>query len=341
MKLQSADINGIRNIIEKHQVFAITTHTNPDGDAVGSTIALASILQQLNKDVQVIMPNDCPAFLKWIGGYENILLFDKHNKQAKEFLNKADVIFCLDYNNPSRLETMGDIIIKNNKPLILIDHHPEPICDASFMISETKACSTAELVYRTIRSLELDHLITKNIASALYTGIITDTGGLIHNSGNPELYVIVAKLMEYGIDKDYIHDQIFNVYSYERMKLMGLVLKDNFEFFPEYNAAYMYISLENQKAHNFQLGDSEGLVNLPLSVKEITFCALFTEYANNMIKVSFRSKRDFPANQFSADFFNGGGHLNAAGGRIESSLSEAISVFKKGLKTYKTLLNKS
>ncbi len=114
MKLQSADINGIREIIEKHQVFAITTHTNPDGDAVGSTVALASVLQQLNKDVQVIMPNDCPVFLKWMHGYENILLFDKHNRQAKEFLNKADVIFCLDYNNPSRLETMGDIIIKNN-----------------------------------------------------------------------------------------------------------------------------------------------------------------------------------------------------------------------------------
>ncbi|MFO7869616.1 MAG: bifunctional oligoribonuclease/PAP phosphatase NrnA [Bacteroidales bacterium] len=341
MKLQTADIEGIKNIIEQKKTFAITTHTNPDGDAVGSTLALAHILQQLGKDVQIIMPNDCPAFLKWLKGYDSIMLFDKQKKQAAEFLRKADVIFCLDYNNPSRLDAMGDLIISSKKPLILIDHHPEPICNATYMISETKACSTAELVYRCIYAMKYEHLITHDIANALYTGIITDTGGLIHNSSNPELYKIVAELMQKGIDKNFIHDQIFNVYSYERMKLMGLVLKDNFEFFPEYNAAYMFISIQNQKDHNFQLGDSEGLVNLPLAVKDIKFCALFTEYKNNMIKISFRSKRDFPANQFSADFFNGGGHRNAAGGRIDTSLDNAIALFKKGLSTYKTQLNKS
>ena len=338
MELQKSEIEGIKECIAQNQIFAITTHTNPDGDAVGSTLALAGVLKSLGKNVRVIMPNDCPDFLKWLEGYNTILVFDKHTEEASSFLHAADVIFCLDYNNPSRLEDMGKVIEDTQKPLVLIDHHPYPECNAVYKISETTACSTAELVYRTVIDCGFESAITKEVAEALYTGIITDTGGLVHNSGHPELYQIVAKLLSLGINKDYIHDQIFNVYSFDRMKLMGAVLKDNFVFFPEYNAAYMFITIQNQKDYNFQLGDSEGLVNLPLSVKNIKFCALFTEYPNAMTKVSFRSKDSFPANAFSAEFFNGGGHLNAAGGRLHCSLHDALAIFEKGLHSYKQLL---
>ena len=339
MELQKKHIQGIFKSITEHSVFAITTHSNPDGDAVGSSVALSLILQAMGKTVSVVMPNDCPDFLKWIHGYNEIVLFDTQTEKAKHILEEADVIFCLDYNCTARIEDMGKVIENSGKPLILIDHHPYPQCDAEYMISETSACSTAELVYRVVHECGLQNYINQHIAEALYTGIITDTGGLVHNSNDPELYHIVADLLSHNISKQYIHEQIFHVYSYERMKLMGLVLKDNFVFLPEYNAAYMYISIQNQKEHNFQVGDSEGIVNLPLSVKGICFCALFTEYPNKTIKVSFRSKGTFPANKFSGDFFNGGGHLNAAGGRQNCTLQEAIDIFKQGLGAYKDLLN--
>lgn len=339
MVLSAQHIDGIRKSIEQYTSFVITTHVNPDGDAVGSSLALASFLKHMNKQVQVVMPNDCPDFLKWLDGYDSIIMFDKQTEYAKELFEQADIIFCLDYNCPGRIEDMGKAIESSGKPLILIDHHPYPECDALYMISETSACSTAELVYRTMSACGFESYITKSIAEAIYTGIITDTGGLVHNSNNSDLYAIVGKLLEYGIAKEYIHEQIFHVYSFERMKLMGVVLKDNFVFFPEYQAAYMYISLQNQRDYNFQLGDSEGMVNLPLSVKGIRFCALFTEYPNKTIKVSFRSKGTFPANSFSADYFNGGGHLNAAGGRRNCSLPEAIEIFKQGLEAYKDVLN--
>lgn len=338
MKLQKSEIEKIKQCIEQNQVFAITTHANPDGDAVGSSLALSALLRSLGKQTCIIMPNDCPDFLKWLVGYDSIVLFDKQAQKASEFLHKADVIFCLDYNNLERIEEMGAVIDKTKKPLFLIDHHPCPICNATYMVSKTAACSTAELVYRVIVDCGFESKITKEIAEALYTGIITDTGGLVHNSTNPEVYQIIAKLLSAGIDKDFIHEQIFNVFSFERLQLMGVVLKDNFVFFPEYNAAYMFITCKNQKDFNFQLGDSEGLVNLPLSVKNITFCALFTEYPNAVTKVSFRSKGSFPANIFAKEFFNGGGHLNAAGGRLPCSLQEAFAIFVKGLEAYKKML---
>lgn len=338
MKFEQAVFDGIKQAIEEHSSMVITTHTNPDGDAVGSSLALATILRSLGKEATVILPNDCPLYLKWISGYDSILLFDKHNEKSKEAIRKADLIFCLDYNNLSRLEEMGEEIANSSAPKILIDHHPYPTDGFLHSVHSIEVCSTCELVFETILACDYEKHMTKEIAEALYTGIITDTGGLQHNSSRPELYMSIAKLMSYGIDKNFIHEKIFNVYSYDRMKLLGHILKDNFVFLPEYKSAYMYITVKNQKQYNFQLGDSEGMVNMPLAANDIKFCALFTEYPNKMVKVSFRSKGDFPANEFSAKFFNGGGHRNAAGGRVFTSLKEALRIFEDGLPEFKQQL---
>jgi len=338
MNFDNKIFKGILELIENNNNFAITTHTNPDGDAVGSTLAWAGVLNALGKNTKVIMPNDCPLYLKWIEGYDSILLFDKQSKEATEFINNADAVFCLDYNNLSRVEEMGKVIEESNKPLVMIDHHPYPNMNTLQAVSSTEACSTAELVYIVIKECGFVDSISKGVAEGLYTGIITDTGGLQHNSSHPNLFKAVAHLLELGVDKTFVHDQLFNVYSYDRMKLLGVILKDNFVYLPEYKSAYMYITLQNQREHDFQLGDSEGIVNMPLSVKDIKFCALFTEYKNKVVKVSFRSKADFPANEFSGKFFNGGGHRNAAGGRIFCSLKEALSTFEKGLESFKTEL---
>jgi len=328
----------IKDLITNNKTFTITTHINPDGDAIGSTLALYGILKQLGKDVKVVIPNNCPDYLHWIEGFESIIIFDKMKQQALDFFNKTDVFFCLDYNNLSRIEIMGEAIKSIQKTHILIDHHPNPECFADVAISKTESSSTAELVYHTIIGCGYQQYITKEIAEALHTGIITDTGGLSHNSSRPQLYYVVADLLTKGVDKSFINDKLFNVFSFSRMQLLGTILKDNFVYIPEYKTGYMFITLENQKKFDFQLGDTEGFVNYPLSVKDIQFCALFTEYEKNMTKISFRSKGKFPANQFSAKFFNGGGHLNAAGGRINLNLLDSIAIFEKGLASFKELL---
>lgn len=331
----------INTLIQQSQNITIITHINPDGDAIGASLGWGRILKQLGKSVSVIFPNDCPENLQWIDGYQEVFVFDKKRQESITVINNSDLFFCLDFNNLSRIEELGDLVKTTQKPHILIDHHPYPENFANVMISRVEASSTSELIYHTIIGCGLKDLMTKSIAESLYTGIITDTGGLSHNSSRPEVYLVVADLISHGVDKNFIHDTLFNVFSFNRMQLLGTVLKDNFVFLPEYKTAYSVITLENQKKFNFHLGDSEGFVNFPLAIKDVTFCALFTEYENKTIKVSFRSKRNFPANAFSAEFFNGGGHLNASGGRRNSNLNDAIDVFVKGLEKYKELLLKS
>ncbi|HOS83594.1 MAG TPA: bifunctional oligoribonuclease/PAP phosphatase NrnA [Bacteroidales bacterium] len=341
MDIQQTLFTQIMQLVQNSSRISIVTHINPDGDAIGSSLAWAGVLRQLNKAVTVITPNNCPDNLQWMQGYSEILKFDTQKQEVLDCLLHTELFFCLDFNNLSRLEELGESILKSTAPHVLIDHHPNPECFAKVAISVTEASSTSELVYHTIIGCGYEQYLNTQIAESLYTGIITDTGGLSHNSGRPELYHIIAHLLQKGINKTAIHDIIFNVFSYDRMKLLGTILKDNFVFMPEYKTAYMYITIENQKLHNFQLGDSEGFVNYPLAIKDVVFCALFTEYENNTTKVSFRSKRQFPANEFSAKYFNGGGHLNAAGGRRACSLHDAINAFENGLHSFKELLLKS
>jgi phosphoesterase RecJ-like protein len=341
MELQSKLFFQITTAVDTSKTICILTHSNPDGDAMGSSLAWCSILTQLGKHVRVIIPNNCPEYLQWIDGYKtHTIIFDKNKSEAQNFIQQSDLFFCLDFNAFSRIEELGTLVLQTQKPLILIDHHPNPADCFSIEISDIKSSSTCELVYRTIQGCNYQSLISTHIAEALYVGIITDTGNFSHSSSRPEVYHVVADLFAYNINKNTIHNQLFNVFSYNRMKLLGTMLKDQFVYLPEYHSAYMYITKENQKQFDFQVGDSEGFVNMPLSIKDVVFCALFTEY-DNLVKISFRSKFDFPANAFSKDFFGGGGHLNASGGKIYCSLKKAIHLFVSGLQSYQKQLDET
>lgn len=333
-------IEGIRNTILNNNKFVIITHTNPDGDAIGSSLAWDNVLKNMGKTSHVILPNDCPDFLKWINGTETITLFSKKRKQAIEFIKDAEVIIFVDFNKLDRIEDLKRFVTDGNKTKLLIDHHPSPDNFVDYMISDSSASSASELVYQVMERIGIGEFITKEAAEAIYIGIITDTGGLTHNSSNVATYETIAKLLGKNIDKIRIHENTFNVHSADRMMLLGKVLSQNLKIFPEYNAAYMFISKEDQKKYNFSPGDSEGFVNYPLSIKGIKFSALFTEN-DDVTKVSLRSKDFIPANKFSEKHFNGGGHLNAAGGRIKTSLMDAIKIFEDGLQDFNMYLNET
>ncbi|MCQ2607664.1 MAG: bifunctional oligoribonuclease/PAP phosphatase NrnA [Bacteroidales bacterium] len=336
----SESIEKIKNIIAENQTFVITAHHNSDGDAVGSSTAVAEVLRQMGKTVKVILPNDFPSFFRWMIGANEIVTFDRHTKDAQAFLEKTDVLICLDFNQISRVDKLEPVLADWNKKCIVIDHHLGLQIQADAIVSVPEASSTCELVYRVLTLCGYESFITKDVAESIYTGIMTDTGRLDYSSSYAGVYEVVGKLIEKGVDKVSVHDKIYNVYTYNRLCLQATILKENMVYIPEYHAVYMTISLKNQKDYSFQLGDSEGFVNIPLSMKDVKFCAMFTEYENGIVKVSLRSKRDFPASDFAAQYYSGGGHFNAAGGKFQGSLQDAVKVFKEGLEVYKEKLQK-
>lgn len=330
-------INDIKKIVNENQNFVIISHSNPDGDAIGSSMAWYNSLILMNKKVNVVLPNDCPEFLKWLNGSEKTLTFLKQPQDSIKVIKEADVLIFVDFNSPERIDELKHQIKKSNALKILIDHHPNPSDFANIVLSDTKVSSTAELVFNVLYEFDNGTYINEHCAEAIYIGIITDTGSLTFNSSRPETYNVVSHLIAKNIDKTRIHELTFNVHSADRMMLLGKVLSQNMVILKEYNAAYMYITKKDQEKYNFAPGDSEGFVNYPLSIKGIKLTALFTEN-EELTKVSLRSKGSIPANKISETYFNGGGHLNAAGGRINKSLEETIKLYLDGLENFKDYL---
>jgi len=328
--VKKGSIAELKKIIEEANNVAIITHTNPDGDTIGAATAMAGILKHFNKFLNIIVPNDCPEFLQWVPYYEFARIFFRQKNTAISILEKADVIFCMDFNTTDRTDEVKPYLESAKGTKVLIDHHPDPDDFADIIISDTEVSSTSELLYEVFIALGYKGIINKDIATSIYSGIITDTGGLNHNSSNPETYKTIAGLLEYKIDKDLIHQNIFQNHSADRMMLLGNCIYNNLKFYPEHSAACIYITLEDQKKYNFKPGDSEGFVNMPLAIKDVQFCVLFTE-KDNLVKASFRSKGNFPANEFSSRYFSGGGHFNAAGGKHVGTLQEAIDLFESKL----------
>lgn len=318
---------------------AIITHRNPDGDAIGSILALGGILKKIKHQVGMVVPNDFPEFLKWMPGSGDILVFNKEKEKTSKLLNDAELIFALDFNDLSRVKEFEEIIAGHQEYKVFIDHHPEPGNVADLMISSTKVSSTAELVYFFLHQMKLDQFIDKDIATCIYTGIMADTGCFSFNSSNPETYHAVSDLLKYGIEKDKIYGEVYDNFSYNRMRLMGYCLNEKMQYLPEFRTAFISLSSAELKKYNFTVGDSEGFVNLPLSIKGVIFSALFIENKDR-IRISFRSKGNFAVNKISAEHFNGGGHMNAAGGELFESLEKSVEKFVKLLPAYKNeLLN--
>jgi bifunctional oligoribonuclease and PAP phosphatase NrnA len=328
----------IKKILANKSKIVITTHLNPDGDALGSSLGLYWFLKELGHDVIVILPNEYPDFLQWLPGNETVIDYVKRRKQVQSWIEEAEIIFFLDHNDVKRAGDMKEILTSLKAKKIMIDHHPYPQMDVDFAFSSTEASSTAEMVYEFIISVDGRDFISKTVAECIYTGIMTDTGCFSYNSSRARTFEIVSHLLSLNIPKDEIFRHIYDNFSAQRMRLLGYCLNEKMQVLPEYRTAYMSISLEEQERFNFAPGDSEGFVNYPLSIKGISFTAFFVE-RKDKVKISFRSKGNFQANGFSEKNFSGGGHVNAAGGESFLSLKDTIQKFLDLLPKYSGELN--
>ena len=339
--IEQSKIDRFTKWFERADKIVIVSHVSPDGDAIGSSLGLYHFLDSQDKTVNVIVPNAFPDFLKWMPGSKDILLYDRYKEFADKLIAEADVICCLDFNTLKRIDDMGAAVAASQARKVMVDHHlhPEEFCDIT--ISHPTISSTSELVFRLICRMGYFSDITREGAECIYTGMMTDTGGFTYNSNNREIYFIISELLSKGIDKDDIYRKVFNTYSESRLRLMGHVLA-NMKVYAEFDSALISLTCAEQNSFDYIKGDSEGFVNIPLSIKNVCFsCFLREDTEKPMIKISLRSVGTFPCNQFAAEFFNGGGHLNASGGEFYGTMEEAVKVFEQGLKKYKPLLCKA
>lgn len=327
-------------LIDDANKIAIITHISPDGDAMGSALGLYHFLYSLNKESVVIVPNRYASFFNWMPASGQILNYDENKEQVDQLLPSVDLLIMTDFNTLSRIGQLKEIVEKFQGKKILIDHHRNPDNIANVTISYPTISSTSELIFRLICRMGFFETINRPCATALYTGMMTDTGAFTFNSNSPEIYFIISELLTKGIDKDQIYNNIYNTYSTERLRLMGYTLSEKMEVLPEYKTAVITLTNEELKRYNYQEGDTEGFVNLPLSIKGIVFSVLIKENTTN-IKLSLRSRGSFPANQVAATYFHGGGHINAAGGESYSSLNETVEQLKQILPHYKEQLERA
>ena len=304
--IDQAKIDRFSRWLGHAEKIVIVAHVAPDGDAVGSSLGLWHFLNSQEKTVNVIVPNAFPDFLKWMPGSKDVLLYDRYKEFADKLIAEAEIICCLDFNALNRIDAMADAVKAAKGKKILIDHHlyPEDFCD--IIISHPT---------------------------------ISSTGGFTYNSNNREIYFIISELLSKGIDKDEIYRKVYNTYSESRLRLMGHILS-RMRVYPEHHAALITLTKGEQKRFNYIRGDSEGFVNIPLSIKNVVFsCFLREDTEKPMIKVSLRSVGTFPCNRIAAEYFNGGGHLNASGGEFYGTIEEARNVLERALEDFKPLLN--
>lgn len=337
--ISQTEIDHVEKWFEKADKIVIVSHVSPDGDAIGSSLGLYHFLVSQEKTVHVIVPNAFPDYLKWMPGAKDILQYNRYKEFADKLIHEADVICCLDFNVLSRIDDMEEAVKTSNARKLLVDHHLHPGDFAGITISHPGMSSTAELVFRLICQLGNFSDISKEGAECIYAGMMTDTGAFTFNSNKREIYLIIGELLSKGIDKDEIYRNVYNTSSEGRLRLKGYVLYEKMQLFPQFRSALISLSREEQKKFHYMKGDTEGLVNIPLSIKDICFSAFLREDTEkDMIKISLRSEGTFPCNQVASEYFNGGGHLNASGGEFYGTLEEAIDLFKQALVKYEDLL---
>lgn len=324
----------IHKELKKKPNILITTHRSPDGDAMGSSLALYQTLKSLGFEVSVVVPNSYPKFLHWLPCNEDVLEFEGNEERANTLIDSAELIFCLDFNDLSRTDMMCDSLEKTSATFIMIDHHQDPSEFADIMFSVPGLSSTAQLAYEFIEKMGWENLLTKDIAKCIYTGLITDTGSFRFSSVDARTHEITSKLIDLGLKQAEIHQKLFDNNKESRLKLLGYCLSEKLEVLPEYHTAVMSLSQDELDRFNFVKGDTEGFVNYALSIDGVIFTAFFVQNENK-VKISFRSLDNFRANLLSKKHFNGGGHINAAGGIYMGDLEEAIEKFKSILPDYK------
>ncbi|PRX54199.1 DHH family phosphoesterase [Flagellimonas meridianipacifica] len=332
------DISTVKSLLSTPQNIVIVPHKNPDGDAIGSCLALYIFLKEMGQKCSVISPNDYPKFLKWMPENGSILNYEKSQSKCEEVFKEASLIFTLDFNDFSRTGALESILQKSNADFIMIDHHQQPSDYAKVTYSDVSMSSTCEMVYNFILYVDGGDRINKSIATNLYTGIMTDTGSFKYSSTSSKTHRIVADLIDKGAENMRIHSQVFDTNSPSRLHLLGVALK-NMVILKDYRTAFITLSQEELDANNFKKGDTEGFVNYGLTLEGIVLAVIFIENREEgIIKISFRSVGDFSVNEFARNHFNGGGHTNAAGGRSNISLEETVAKFKTVLAAYENQL---
>lgn len=331
--------NSIINLFKTYKKVVIVSHVNPDGDAIGSSLALYLYLKKLGSDVHVIVPNDYPSFLSWMPYIQDVLIYDKNVDEANKIMSEAELFCYLDFNTQSRTGVMhNDLCRYNSTPKILIDHHIG--ADTSQFVacfSETEISSTSEMVAEFIKYQGFDNYLDDNIATNIIVGMITDTGTFSHSIFKNTFSIFGDILSSTTVNYKKIHQNIYNTSTENRLRLLGFLINDRMIILEDYNTAIIYASKSDLERFNYQVGDTEGVVNYPLTIGNIKMSVLFTE-KQDVIRLSLRSKDDFSVNDMSRKHFNGGGHLNAAGGTLYCSLEEAIEKFKSVLPEYKEAL---
>lgn len=341
--LSEAEIATLKENIDNSNRIVICCHKSPDGDALGSSLAWAEYLRTQGKEPDIIVPDAYPDFLQWLPGSERIIRYDKHAAdKADEMLQKAELIFCLDFNGTNRVDEMKDALEQSPAHKIMIDHHLDPSMDTVLTVSHPQMSSTSELVFRIIWQLGGFEEMSRKCAVCIYCGMMTDTGGFTYNSNQPEIFFIVSQLLTKGIDKDKIYRNVFNNFSPWAIRLRGYLMSQKLNIFNDLHAAYFTISRRDMRDFHFIKGDAEGLVNEPLKIKGMRLSISLREddRRDNTIWVSLRSVDDFPCNLVASEFFNGGGHLNASGGRLHCTLDEAERVVRRAFAHYEDLLTK-
>ena len=331
------EIDKIKRLLSDKRKIVIIPHKNPDGDAIGSSTALKYYLDNFNHNVDIISPNQFPEFLKWMDPNNIIKIFDENEKYSQKIID-AELIFTLDFNNLVRISGMKEYVEKSNAKIIMIDHHEEPSNYADFMYSEPKMSSTCEMIYHFIEKMGDVDKIDKNISKSLYAGIMTDTGSFKFPSTTELTHLVISNLLKTGISHSDIHNHIYDNNKFERVQLLSFALS-KIKIIENLNTCYISLSQKELNKFNYEKGDTEGIVNYGLSIKNIKFAVIFMENSNdNVIRISLRSRGDFDVNQFSKNIFGGGGHKNAAGAISKRSLDNTIDYFLDSLKNYKELL---
>jgi phosphoesterase RecJ-like protein len=338
MQLSASEISKIQDLLKSPKKIVITTHFKPDGDAMGSSLGLYNYLIQKNHHVTVVTPSDYPSFLFWLPGNDSVVSYFTHPEKAEALIKEADLIFCLDFNDISRIEKLAPMVTAAPAIKVLIDHHLDPHDFANITYSDTTACATCELIYKFILMLGDKKSINKAIAECLYTGIMTDTGSFKFASTVSETHRIIGDLIDAGAENFKIHENIYDTHTLDRLRLLGYSITDKLRVLDPFHTAFISLTEEELNRFNHKTGDTEGIVNYALGIEGVKFAAIFIQ-RKDLIKISFRSKGNFSVKKFSRDHFEGGGHRNASGGRSLLSMDDTLSKFISLLPQYKNELS--
>lgn len=332
------ELAALTKLLAQPRKIVITTHHKPDGDAMGSSLGLYNYLIQQGHHAKVITPTDYPDFLAWMPGNEEVMIFTEHVAEAAVLVAEAELIFCLDFNTLSRINELGELVRMSSAVKIMIDHHLEPEDFDDYRHWDINACATAQLVYDLIvNQLGNKAMVNKDVATCLYTGIMTDSASFRLPNTTPEVHRIAADLIEAGAVNWHIHELVYSNSSENRLRFLGHCLSEKLEVLYEFNTALISVNKEELEKYDVITGDTEGIVNYALSITGIRLAAFIVERTDK-VKLSLRSRGEFPANEICKKYFNGGGHRNAAGGTSTDSLEEVINQFKQILPEYKKLL---